>query len=554
MLVARLPEVLDEIEKRGGKHKAVIFTESVRTQNYLANLLAQNGYAGQIVLMNGSNSDPESQALYRAWLDKHKGTDAISGSKSADMKAAVVEAFRSDDKTILIATESGAEGINLQFCSVLVNFDLPWNPQRVEQRIGRCHRYGQKIDVTVVNMLNRRNRAEQRVYELLDQKFRLFSGIFGASDEVLGIIESGIDFERKVVEAVQRGRTDAEVEAEFQIIEGQLQAQINADMRDARRKLFDEFDRDVVALLRQRGEEISVTLDTFEQRLLTIAKAELPEARFHPDAGCRFDYNELTYTTEWPLADERNWQFFRLAEDTLARRIVDAARGRSNSATSLRFDYGAFRGQGNARLSKVERLVGHSGWLRISLMTLASADPSFGNRERLVVAALFDGSGERIDQATVDDLFLLPTVDLGPYTAFPGDRVSPIDTQARTEIIGEAETESRQWLDEETEKLDAYADDLEKAADVRIKELNDEAKAAKKALRGNNAIPLDEKIKEERRIKALQAEADELKLTMFQRRKTIRAEVDQKLDAMAEALRTQPTVTPLLTLRWEVVQ
>ena len=207
-LVARLPEVLDQIEKRGGKRKAVIFTESVRTQNYLANLLAQNGYAGQIVLMNGSNSDPESQALYRAWLEKHKDTDAASGSKSADMKAAVVEAFRSDDKTILIATESGAEGINLQFCSVLVNFDLPWNPQRVEQRIGRCHRYGQKIDVTVVNMLNRRNRAEQRVYELLDQKFRLFSGIFGASDEVLGVIESGIDFERKVVEAVQRGRTD----------------------------------------------------------------------------------------------------------------------------------------------------------------------------------------------------------------------------------------------------------------------------------------------------------------------------------------------------------
>jgi superfamily II DNA or RNA helicase len=491
-LVARLPEVPEEIEKRGGKRKAVIFTESVRTQNYLANLLAQNGYAGQVVLMNGSNSDPESQALYRACVDKQKGTDALSGSKSADMKAAVVEAFRSDDKTILIATESGAEGINLQFCSVLVNFDLPWNPQRVEQRIGRCHRYGQKIDVTVVNMLNRRNRAEQRIYELLDQKFRLFSGVFGASDEVLGIIESGIDFERKVVEAVQRGRTDAEIETEFQKIEAQLQGQINADMRDARRKLFDEFDRDVVALLRQRGEEITVTLDTFEQRLLTIAKAELPQARFHADAGRRFDYDGLTYTTEWPLADEKNWQFFRLAEGTLARQIVDAARARSNSGTSLRFDYGAFRAQGNARLSTVEKLLGLSGWLWISLMTLASADPSFGDRERLVIAALFGDSGERIDQATVDDLFLVPTADLGPWSNdFPEDRVGAIDAQARAEIIGEAETESRQWLDEETEKLDAYADDLEKAADVRIKELNDEAKAAKKALRGNNAIPLD---------------------------------------------------------------
>ena len=169
-LIARLPEVLDEIAKRGGKRKAVIFTESVRTQKYLAGLLTANGYAGQIVLLNGSNSDPESQALYRAWYATHKGTDIVSGSKSADMKAAVIDAFRGDDKTILIATESGAEGINLQFCSLLVNFDLPWNPQRVEQRIGQCHRYGQKIDVTVVNMLNLRNKAEKRVHDLLDQK------------------------------------------------------------------------------------------------------------------------------------------------------------------------------------------------------------------------------------------------------------------------------------------------------------------------------------------------------------------------------------------------
>ena len=59
------------------------------------------------------------------------------------MKAAIVEAFKSDEKSILIATESGAEGINLQFCSLLINYDLPWNPNRIEQRFGRVHRIGQ---------------------------------------------------------------------------------------------------------------------------------------------------------------------------------------------------------------------------------------------------------------------------------------------------------------------------------------------------------------------------------------------------------------------------
>ena len=68
------------------------------------------------------------------------------------MKAAILECFR-DNARILIATEAGAEGLNLQFCSLVINYDLPWNPQRVEQRIGRCHRLGQQFDVVVVTLL-----------------------------------------------------------------------------------------------------------------------------------------------------------------------------------------------------------------------------------------------------------------------------------------------------------------------------------------------------------------------------------------------------------------
>ena len=96
----------------------------------------------------------------------------------------------------MIATESAAEGVNLQFCSLLINYDLPWNPQRIEQRIGRCHRYGQKSDVVVINFLNTRNDADRRVLELLTDKFKLFDGVFGASDEILGRISDDLDFEK----------------------------------------------------------------------------------------------------------------------------------------------------------------------------------------------------------------------------------------------------------------------------------------------------------------------------------------------------------------------
>ena len=119
-------------------------------------------YSEGIVLFNGSNTDA-SKHIYGQWLRRHTGTDRVTGSKTADMRSALVDYFREEGR-IMIATEAGAEGINLQFCSLVVNYDLPWNPQRIEQRIGRCHRYGQKHDVVVVNFLNRKNEADQRVF------------------------------------------------------------------------------------------------------------------------------------------------------------------------------------------------------------------------------------------------------------------------------------------------------------------------------------------------------------------------------------------------------
>ena len=77
-----------------------------------------------------------------------------------------------------------------------MNYDLPWNPQRIEQRIGRCHCVCQMYDDVVVNLLNKNNAADQRVYELLAEKIQRFSGVFGASDEVLGAINFGGEFAR----------------------------------------------------------------------------------------------------------------------------------------------------------------------------------------------------------------------------------------------------------------------------------------------------------------------------------------------------------------------
>jgi SNF2 family DNA or RNA helicase len=234
--------------KYGGEPKAIVFTESCRTQDYLLRLLKDSPWNTGLLLFNGSNNDEQSKAIYKEWLSRNEGTDRVTGSKTADMRSALVDYFR-EQGTIMIATEAASEGINLQFCSLIVNYDLPWNPQRIEQRIGRCHRYGQKHDVVVVNFLNQKNEADRRVFELLDQKFKLFEGVLGTSDEVLGAIESGVDFEKRIAAIYQRCRKPDETEAAFNQLQQELSLEINEAMTQTRRKLLDILE----ALLGQCG-------------------------------------------------------------------------------------------------------------------------------------------------------------------------------------------------------------------------------------------------------------------------------------------------------------
>jgi len=543
-LVKALPGVLNEIAAKGGQRKAVIFTESVRTQGYLAELLAANGYANDIALLNGQNNDANSKAIYQDWLARHKGSDAISGSKTADMKAAIVEAFR-DDKSLLIATESGAEGINLQFCSLLINFDLPWNPQRVEQRIGRCHRYGQKIDVTVVNFLNLKNHAERRVYQLLDEKFNLFKGVFGASDEVLGVIERGVDIERRIFEIVQGSRDETQINTAFDQLQDELQAQINEQVLDARRRLLETMDERVIDRLKARDQEIGLRLSDFERQLLYVARAEIPDARFHPGNERRFDYRGETYTTEWPLADEQGWKFFRLLEGTLATTLVANAKERRFDAPSrLCFDLSAYPG---GRLADVENLRGKAGWARIGKLKVKT--PAI-TREYLVLSVIADDASA-VHTETFERLFRVPAKNEPMEGTPPQAVLLAVEAERRKALLDEAEQQNAEWLDLESEKLDNYAEDLERAFETEIKTVEVEIREAKKALRGSN-LPMAEKLTEKRRISTLEGRRDKMKAEFFDRRAKIRAEVEAMLDQIQESLKLEPEMADLFTIRWEV--
>lgn len=205
--------------EQGIHNKAVVFTESLRTQAYLFDELSACGYGEKILLFNGNMNDQTTKDIYRAWRSRHYNMP-VAG-RSIEIKNAIVEAFR-DEYQILLVTDSGSEGLNLQFCNTVINYDLPWNPQKIEQRIGRCHRYGQKQDVMVINLLNTENIADRRVYDILAQKFELFEGVFGASDKAIGLLESGENFEKRILQIYQQCSNKKEFNREFTGLEKEL--------------------------------------------------------------------------------------------------------------------------------------------------------------------------------------------------------------------------------------------------------------------------------------------------------------------------------------------
>ena len=218
--------------------KVVVFTESKRTQKYIAAELRNDGYAEEdILLFNGDFNDVMTKEIYRAWQVKNFGK--TNYGRSVEYKHAIVDYFRENAK-ILIVTDAGSEGLNLQFCNTVINYDLPWNPQKIEQRIGRCHRYGQKNDVVAINLLNTENAADLRVYDILSRKFELFEGVFGASDIALGILESGSSFERMILEIYQNCNSATDFRRAFDKLERKLDAKRNKKASQLRTLLLTE--------------------------------------------------------------------------------------------------------------------------------------------------------------------------------------------------------------------------------------------------------------------------------------------------------------------------
>jgi hypothetical protein len=541
-LVSVLDTAFSKAESLGASRKAVIFTESRRTQAYLNDLLSNAGYAGQIVLINGSNADSGSKAIYEDWLERHRGTDAVSGSRSADMKAALVEAFR-DTATILLATESAAEGINLQFCSLVINYDLPWNPQRIEQRIGRCHRYGQKHDVVVVNFLNRRNAADQRVFQLLSQKFRLFDGVFGASDEVLGALESGVDLEKRIAALYQGCRSAEEIQSAFDQLQQELDSQIEARMAETRRTLLENFDEDVHARLRVHKENAQAALSQHQQWLLSLTVSELGGDVAVNAANGGFQYSGPlaaagAYYFDWREAEAQNGHFYR-PDHPLANVIIEQALRRSPEPAHLFLDYRAY----GKTVSALIPLLRQSGWLTVAKLSVSSLE----SEEVLVLAGVTD-HGESLDAELCSKLLALPARQSPLMSEPPMDFLDQLQAANIQVFLREVAERNGRHFDEQVAKLDRWSEDLKFGLEREIKDLD---KAIREARRASAlAGALRDKLDAQKSIKNFEAARSRKRKELFDSQDKIDQQRDELIAQIEQQMEQRHSARRLFTIRW----
>lgn len=548
-LFIALDKGFEQLKNIGAPQKALIFTESRRTQEFLYELLEKRGYKGRVVRFNGTNTDKDSTEIYKRWLQANKDSNKISGSPTADKRAAIVDYFK-NEATIMIATEAAAEGINLQFCSLIVNYDMPWNPQRIEQRIGRCHRYGQKFDVVVINFLNKSNAADIRVYELLDKKFQLFNGVFGASDEVLGSIGNGVDFEKRIAQIYNVCRTTSEIEEAFDSLQNELQDQISEKMLKARSTLLENFDESVKEKLRDNLSKSQTSLNQFETRLWLLLQHELKDKAVFNNEDHIF---QLTSCNGWNGVYSINKEVNKNGEfipvrmgHPLIKKIIDKYKNtKANRGEEICFNY-TNRTEGKVTL--LEGLVGTEGYMEVVKISI----DSFEQEDHLLFACKKD-NGEWVYPDIAERMLLLPGKVEKQLFISPNIQaeLSSKIADLKSILLEESSDRNKNFFDEEMDKLDCWADDMKIALEKEISDLDQEIRLRKSE--SKKMQRLEDKISAQRAIKDLEKKRMEKRQNLYESQDEIDNKKESLLTRIEKMLEQKVTPKPLFTIRWKVI-
>ena len=516
-LVSALKEQFKRAEQDGWPQKAVIFTEFRRTQDYVITALEEFGLSleNDIVIFNGSSGDAESRKK-------------------------LVEEFR-DNKKIFLTTEAGAEGLNLQFANLIINYDLPWNPQRIEQRIGRCHRYGQKLDVIVINFVNKKNVADVRVLELLDEKFNLFKSAFGASDEVLGQIESGTDIEKEIFKIYLNCRNEEEISTAFNELLEKNRELVESKMDEVRKNILDEFDEEVQKKLKKTHDSTVEEIGTIQGIVRDTVLNSLPQNTWSYEAGrLKVTDNVIGLDPGKKYTFERS-----LTEDCI---LLHAHSSIINELAKKRLKEGhtKFCYSGQHNISVLTPLVGKNGTWALFKATFLGLE----NLETLIPVFIIDSDKVQFEAASKLVSISSEYFESTEMIDLPIEKLESVASVELEKSFGAFNEKHEELYDEEVEKIECYFNDLQELKRCQFDDVEKEIRGLKKERKN---LPFKAKREINAKIQRKKDQQEKIEDEITELRQKSREEEKRRAKELHDKGEVGHTLTCLLKGTFEVI-
>ena len=531
--------------------KAIIFTESTLTQEYIAGVLESQGFSGKYVLFNGNNRSAEATQIYNEWKVNNKDTDLITGIESADRRKALIDRFKEEDIQIMIATEAASEGINLQFCSMLINYDLPWNPQRVEQRIGRVHRMGQKYDVVVVNFSNQGNTAEQRILDLLANKFNLFKSTFGASNDVLGAIENGIDFERTISDILNTCRTDEEISQRFEQLQEKFKDEIATEHKAARARIFDGLDPHVQDRFRRYSEQAEEAFNSFERMFMGLTRYELrKEAEFEDEHVFKLK-NSPSKSVETGLYFYKTDRVPRARQYKYAGDLAEYVRTSAKTADTPPAQLTFSVDKSERVASDVKKLTGSRGTMVVQQVTFPMKAGSTDMSESYIIAVGELSDGRMLDTEVCRNIMELTVTDVQRQSLEVSKKLTNFLQKQINDRHQEVKGRNTETYLDKKDLLERQYKDRIVEYEMKVDKL--EAQVREKQKQERQATDASERLKIASEVQVLRKKARALNREKYDLEDSMDDEISEKIELAQQAAEGNVTSKRLFAIFFQII-
>ena len=386
----------------------------------------------------------------------------------------------------------------------------------------------------------------------MDQKFNLFKGVFGASDEVLGSIESGVDFEKRIAAIYQTCRSEEEINEAFDALQNEMDENIQYNLRDTRQKLLENFDEEVHAKLKANLRESEAFLTTYEKWLWETTRFFLGT-----DADFSHSGQEYSFTLKRnPFREEEIHPGpYRIGKNIegahvyrpghpLARRILGEVKKQKLKEKELVFDCS----NNLVRISVLKPLVGKKGMMKISSYTVDALEA-----EDYVIVSALDDEGNIIEQSIAEKMFSLSAEMIGE-TVLAGEdkeRLEQCEKDSISRITTQIAERNSSFFDDEVDKLDKWSEDIKRSLEIELKQLDQEIKAKK--TESKKLLLLEEKVKAQRQIKEFEKKRKEKRRRLFEEQDNVEERKETLINSVETRLKQKVKVEELFRIKWRVV-